>query len=87
MRIVRVQVYARQKYKAISGMYDVRSITLEAEIESGDGEVSAVWELQRRADQALESWIDQHVFVEPQPDPINAETPPDQKAIEDDLPF
>lgn len=72
MRIVRVQVYACEKYLAENGMFDVRSISLEAEIESSDGETAAIWELQRRADNALESWIKKHRFVEPE-DPMFAE--------------
>lgn len=72
MRIVRVQVYAREKYKAANGMFDIRSISLEAEVESSDSDISAIWELQRQADSTLESWINEHRFVET-PNPIEAD--------------
>jgi hypothetical protein len=74
MRIVRVQVYAREKYRSTSGFFDIRSVTLEAEIESSDGETGAIWDLQRQADRVLESWIDEHRFVEPE-DPMLGEAP------------
>lgn len=98
MRVVRVQIYASQRYSSKDGYYDRRSITLEAEVESSDGETAAIWELQRRADNALESWIEKHRFVEPE-DPMFAEVamPPDMRRQEtspapsveppDDLPF
>jgi hypothetical protein len=72
MRVVRVQVFASQRYRGKDGYYDRRSITLEAEVESSDGQTSAIWDLQREADNALESWIEQHRFEEP-PDPMLAE--------------
>jgi hypothetical protein len=73
MRIVRVQVYARERYKAASGMYDIRSITLEADIESSDGDTQAIWDLQRQADRALDSWIDLH---RPEASPVELVEPP-----------
>lgn len=89
MRIVRVQVYASQRYRGKDSLYDRRSLTLEAEIESSDGETSAIWNLQRQADNALGSWIDQHRFVEPE-NPMLAEVPapaPLPSDVVDDLPF
>ena len=91
MRIVRVQVSARERYRGPTGMFDTRSVTLEAELESGDGDVGAIWELQRKVDDCLESWIDLHKEVEPvTPVPFelpvpggSVETPPEPP----DLPF
>lgn len=90
MRIVRVQVYAREKYRAENGMFDIRSISLEAEVESSDGDTAAIWDLQKQADNALESWIRLHQFVEPI-DPMFAEVEPAPAKpsgdLTDDLPF
>jgi hypothetical protein len=74
MRTVRVQVYARQKYRSKDGHFDTRALMLEAEIESFDGSMEAIWELQRQADTALNSWIDLY-SEEKSPDPIEPAPP------------
>jgi hypothetical protein len=87
MRTVRVQVYARQKYRSKDGHFDIRALTLEAEIESSDGETGAIWELQRQCDSALESWISLHV-LEDLPPPVQPPTHDDQVVTQDDkIPF
>jgi hypothetical protein len=89
MRVTRIMVFASQRYRGKDGFHDRRSITLEAEIEHSDGQTGCIWDLQREADNALESWIDQHRFVEPE-DPTVAKIdtspakPPD---VIDDLLF
>ena len=81
MRLVRVQVYAREKYRAANGQYDIRSVTLEAELESGDGDTATIWDLQKKADDALSSWIDlqnQNATPTLPPAPAPVEDPDDR---------
>jgi hypothetical protein len=92
VRLVRIQVSARVKYRGKDGFYDTRSLTLEVEVESGDSDANAIWDAQRQLDGNLESWIDLHrgtdpmfAEVEPAPAPIAPPPPvePPPQAAED----
>ena len=76
MRIVRIQVSAREFYRGASGRSDMRSITIEADLESGDEPGTAIATATRRADTALQVWISKHRQPEPEPEEFKPFVPP-----------
>lgn len=79
MRIVRIEVQASELCRSKDGVPGHRSLTLEAEIESEDVAIQAIWELQRKCDAALRSWIELHSEATPEED---ASSEPDTRSID-----